>query len=76
MVKKTLNKKTAIFPPTQGATAAATATAEEFSAEASPHPIAPRDEISRSGNPSLRPNIIDFGNLLVDYCDVCAYWSK
>ena len=54
MVKKTLNEKTVIFPPTQGATAAAATAAEEFSAEASPHPIAYRDEISRLGNPSLR----------------------
>ena len=37
-----------------GTMATETAAAEEFSAEASPHPIAPRDEISRSGNPSLR----------------------
>ena len=39
---------------TATATAAAATATEEFSAEASPHPIAPRDEISRSGNPSFR----------------------
>ncbi len=36
-------------PPSPGGTAAATA--EEFSAAASPHPITPRDSISRSESP-------------------------
>ena len=41
--------------------AAAATTAEEFPAASSPPPITPRDEISRSGNPSLQPVIPAIG---------------
>ena len=45
---------TAATTATTAATAATTAAAEEFPNISHPHPITHRDEISRSGNPSLR----------------------
>ena len=46
-MKKPFPQKTFIL----GGATAATATTEEFSAATSPHPITPRDSISRSGTP-------------------------
>ena len=49
---KYFTKKHTIYAPTPGG--ARPARTEEFPAAASPPPITPRDEISRSGNPSLQ----------------------
>ena len=57
----------------QTATTATAAAAEEFPAASSPPPITHRDEISRSGNPSLR---LALGEIYVFSSDMYVLYVK